>query len=580
MHAFISKNRVIGIVLGLLAAAILAVSIVSIVYAAKIYPGVKVNGVSVGGSSKETIAKTLETQTSEYRTELLPIEYGNTAIRLPLGQMGVTYNETAMQEAMDYGRKGNFLRQAGDRLILIFGKSVNFSSVKLNDAKLKPYLDQIEEGVNQPASNAQLEFSAGSVGVTPSSSGKRLDRGQLVLLIKDSIATMETKPINAPVYDLEPAITEETLGAAKQLADNYVVAPVKVEAQGKSQEIDLPTIVSWINVGQKTAQTELREGISNFYQAGNSDVVVAIDHGKVAGYVATFATKVDQKGQDAALTINEGRATVFRPSRDGIELLQPQAVSDIVAALTMPAAERKLALKTKLTKPAVNEANLNDLGIKELISEGISYFPGSSSARLTNVRVGQALYNGLLIKPDEVFSFGEHLGEVGAAQGYQPSLIIIGNKEEKQYGGGLCQVSSTLYRAALLAGLPIVQRTNHSFAINEFYTKPFPAPGVDATIYYPQVDLKFKNDTGSHILIQTVMQGTTLRFQMYGTKTKEGRIRGPFFTSGDMDATKPSKTVFYRDVLDLSGNVIKTDTTYTSYKASTDFTIVESKQFN
>ena len=188
------------------------------------------------------------------------------------------------------------------------------------------------------------------------------------------------------------------------------------------------------------------------------------------------------------------------------------------------------------------------------------------------LRITAKQFNGVLLKPDEVFSFGAILGDVGPEQGYVPGLVILGDKEVKQYGGGLCQVSSTAYRAALLAGLPILQRTNHLFAIS-YYTWPYSVPGVDAALYYPDVDVKFKNDTGHYILIQTVMQGYTLKFDFYGTKTKTGVIRGPQFITGSNDATVPSHTVFWRDVVDLAGNVTKTDRVDTYYKSSLDFPV-------
>jgi vancomycin resistance protein YoaR len=183
----------------------------------------------------------------------------------------------------------------------------------------------------------------------------------------------------------------------------------------------------------------------------------------------------------------------------------------------------------------------------------------------------------VVLKPGETFSFGKLLGDVGPETGYVPELVILADHEEKQYGGGLCQVSSTAFRAALAAGLPITERHNHSFAIS-YYTWPYSAPGVDATIYYPQVDFKFVNDTGHYLLMQTTMKGTDLKFDFFGTKTKSGAIRGPEFISGDSDTTKPSHTVFYRDVLDLDGKVIKTDTFNTYYKSSKDFPV--QKEFN
>ena len=271
-----------------------------------------------------------------------------------------------------------------------------------------------------------------------------------------------------------------------------------------------------------------------------------------------------------------GKLTVTRASIEGLKLDQDAAVEVITTAVGL-SGSRNLKLKAAVTQADVREDNLDQLGIKELISEGQTFFPGSPSTRLTNVRAGANRFNGVLLKPGEVFSFGALLGDVGPQTGYVPELVILGDHEEKQYGGGLCQVSSTAYRAALLAGLPIVERHNHSFAIS-YYTNPYGVPGVDATIYYPQVDFKFKNDTPGYILIQTTMVGTSLTFDYYGTKTKSGAIRGPEFVTGSNDVTKPSHTVFYRDILDVTGNVTKTDTVNTYYESSLNFPV--QKQFN
>jgi vancomycin resistance protein YoaR len=275
--------------------------------------------------------------------------------------------------------------------------------------------------------------------------------------------------------------------------------------------------------------------------------------------------------------MQDDQLTVSQASHGGVKVDQDAAITDILASLKKSGDDRQVNLQLQTTAAEVNETNLANLGIKELISTGETMFPGSSSSRLINIRAGAKRFNNVLLKPGETFSFGKILGDVGPETGYVPELVILADHEEKQYGGGLCQVASTAYRAALLAGLPITERHNHSFAVS-FYTAPFGVPGVDATIYYPQVDLKFTNDTGSYILIQTLMQGTNLKFFYYGTKTKTGVIRGPEFISGTTDATLPSKTVFYRDILDLAGNVTKTDTVTTSYKSSKDYPVV--KQFN
>lgn len=552
------------------------------VYSNKILPGVSVNGVYAGGLTKQGAIEAVKTETANFEGQQIPVQYNQTTLRVPVSGLGVNYDEAAAQAALDYGRTGSLGKRLGIYARSILGRRATIERFSYNDDSLLPFLDQVDADVASPVANAALSFDGGQVSVKPSQPGKRVDRGRLVQLVNERLGQMDDSEIKAPVYLITPSIDETSLAAAKHQADTFVAGPLTATAQAVSQSIDQSAILSWIDVSAAGYRTDMvTDWLKAYYDDPNENLVsLTLSKPKVGLFVQQLAAKVNREPKNAGLSMSGGKLIVESPSKDGLKVDETKATDLIIAALAKPSAERTVPLPTANTKAAVNEGNLDTLGLKELIGQGFSTFPGSSSARLTNVRVGQAIYDGLLIKPGEVFSFGAALGDVGPAQGYQPSLVIIGNKEEKQYGGGLCQVSSTLYRAALTAGLPIMQRTNHAFAINEFYTAPYGVPGVDATIYYPQVDLKFKNDTPGYILIQTRMAGTTLTFDLYGTKTKTGVIRGPYFISGSMDATQPSHTVFYRDVLDLSGKVIKTDTTETYYKSSTDFTIVEAKQFN
>jgi vancomycin resistance protein YoaR len=387
----------------------------------------------------------------------------------------------------------------------------------------------------------------------------------------------DTAPLAAPVYDLPAAVTTAALTKVAHQADTYLAGPLTLTYRDTSQAIDRATITGWLNISQQPRRPFLvTHRLEDIYPLPQ-EVSLGLSQPAIQAYVAGLAATLDQTPQNAQLTMQDGQLVVAAPSRVGAALDQAGTQEAITAALVRVADDRTIPLSLKLTQPDVREDNLAQLGITELLSEGITFFPGSTKARLTNVRTGAKRFNGVLLKPGETFSFGALLGDVGPETGYEPELVILADHEEKQYGGGLCQVSSTAFRAALNAGLPILERHNHSFAVS-YYTAPFGVPGVDATIYYPQIDFKFKNDTGHYLLIQTIMQGTTLRFDYYGTKTKSGVIRGPQFITGTNDATLPSHTVFYRDVLDLAGNVTKTDTFHTYYKSSKDFPIQQ--QFN
>ncbi len=567
------RHRIWKILGGLLVVFGLLVASFELVYATRIYPGVSVDGVYVGGMSKADAITRINEKIQDFSGHSLAVTYGSTILRIPVNDLNVTYSVAqSIDTAYAFGRRGSWTTIIHAHARSLAGRSTNFSNLAYADSRLWPYLAQVDDDVNKPVANASLAVADNQADVVPATNGVRLDIGRLTQGIEARLADTDIAPVAAPTYDLAPAVSTGLLAAATATADTYLSGPVTLTYSDITKTIEPSVMVGWLKVASgMPADVMTTHNVADFYPSV-PQATITLDQSAVAAYVTELATHIDQTGQNAALNIVGGQATVFQPSRDGITLDQAGAVKSIIDAASKTDAGRTVALTVNVKKADVNEANLNDLGINELISEGVTYFPGSPWDRLTNVKVGASKFNGILLKPDQVFSFGEILGAVGPEQGYVPGLVIIGNHEEKQYGGGLCQVSSTAFRAALNAGLPIVQRTNHSFAIS-YYTAPFGVPGVDATIYYPQVDFKFKNDTGHYILIQTIMQGTTLKFDFYGTKTKTGVIRGPQFVTGSSDVTKPSHTVFWRDVLDLTGKVIKTDQFDTYYQSSLDYPI-------
>ena len=392
----------------------------------------------------------------------------------------------------------------------------------------------------------------------------------VTLQLNQRLATTSTDKVIATTYSLPPAVDTAGLTAAKSQADTFLSTPLTLTYAGRTTTVPIATIASWLMVsGQLAASLGLPT-----YSTVAPQVKVGLDQGAVAAYVSGLASKVDSSPVNATITMTNGQPTAASPGATGFKLDQTSSVAAITAALAKPSSsDRTLALNVTTVQPAVNSANLASLGINDLLSEGETWFPGSSYNRNQNIAVGSSKFNDVLIAPGETFDFNQQLGPVSQAAGYAPGLVILGNKEETQYGGGLCQVATTAYRAALLAGLPIVARTNHSYAV-DWYVAPYGVPGVDATIYLPDPDLKFTNDTSAYILIQTIMTSDTLKFDFYGTKTKYGQIRGPYFVYGSSDATKASQTVFYRDIYNLAGQVTHTDTVTTTYLPSTDFPIV------
>ncbi len=542
----------------------------------KVYAGVSADGVNLAGMSRSEAATELGQKLASYAGQTVMIMHGKTNVPVPLNSISAKYDTNrALDLAYNYGRTGNWQTMVQDQLRAFFGRGTSFAVYSYNDDQLADVIGPIFDAVATPATNASLSFANDQPQVAPAQSGSRLDLGRLTQLVMDRLASISTASITAPVYELPAQMSTNALTKAAGQTGSYVAGPITLNNNGTTQTIDPVTIISWLTPSMVQVGTFLttHDVIDLYPPVATADL--NLNKEKITAYVAGLAAKIDVTAKNAGLSMQGGQLTVTTSAQTGFALDQAAAVRDITAALTKSAADRDVTLTVNTSLADAREDNLASLGITELISEGETYFPGSPSTRLINVRAGAARFNNVLVAPGQVFSFGALLGVVDASTGYVPELVIEGDHEEYQYGGGLCQVSTTAFRAALMAGLPINQRTGHAFAIS-YYTWPFGVPGVDATIFYPQVDMKFTNDTGHFILIQTTMKGVDLKFDFYGTKTKVGAIRGPEFISGSNNAKLASHTVFYRDVQDLSGNVIKTDTFNTYYAPSTNYPIVKS----
>jgi vancomycin resistance protein YoaR len=213
--------------------------------------------------------------------------------------------------------------------------------------------------------------------------------------------------------------------------------------------------------------------------------------------------------------------------------------------------------------PRITAANLGELGIRELVAEGQSSFSGSASYRVTNIQAGARRMDGVLIAPDEEFSFNDQLGEINAAQGFVEGYAIIGNRTQLEWGGGVCQVSTTVFRTAFWAGLPITERHAHAFYISWYDRFGLGAygdgQGMDAAIFTGVSDLRFVNDTGHWLLMQTVVDDAAqlLTVQLYGTRPdRQVLLEGPLISN---EVRAPSEPVYIDDPQLPAGTLRQSD---------------------
>ncbi len=232
----------------------------------------------------------------------------------------------------------------------------------------------------------------------------------------------------------------------------------------------------------------------------------------VYSFIRGLANQIDVPAIEPRLVIEDGRAASFAPPQDGMMVDAYTSTFQALAALDAGATSSPLSVNT--STPHTLLADTNNLGITELIARGESNFKGSPSNRRHNIKVGVQKMTGVIIAPGQEFSFNKYLGPVDGEHDFLPELVIKKSGTVPEFGGGLCQVSSTTFRAAMQAGLPITQRRNHAYAVSYYAPQ-----GTDATIYPGVVDLKFVNDTPGSILVWPYLKDTnTLVFDFYGTK--------------------------------------------------------------
>ncbi len=284
--------------------------------------------------------------------------------------------------------------------------------------------------------------------------------------------------------------------------------------------------------------------------------------------LAPLEEKINMEAVEALFSFENGRVIAFRPSTQGKEIdkesIKKQLDARFATILSNKPKTVDIEIPIKNIEPKITTDKANNLGIKELIGMGTSLYQHSIPNRIFNVNLATSRINGVLVAPGDTFSFNQALGDISAFTGYKQAYVIENGKTVLGDGGGVCQVSTTFFRSLLNAGLPIIERRAHAYRVG--YYEQDSLPGLDATIYSPTVDLKFKNDTGNYILIQSAIDPIQQRLTFFLYGTNDGRkteISTPVITSQTPappplyqdDSTRPKGSLEQTDFAAAGANV-------------------------
>src|SRR3989338_1168005 len=281
---------------------------------------------------------------------------------------------------------------------------------------------------------------------------------------------------------------------------------------------------------------------------------------RLSDYIQTLSRQTGTPARDVRFIVSEEGIKIISHAKPGDKLSIAQADQAVRQALLTNITDVILPVDT--VEQAITEELLSGLNITDKLATGESNFSGSTTSRIQNISVSAGLYNGLLIPAGDTFSFNTILGEVDAEHGYMPEKVIKGDTIAYEYGGGICQVSTTMFRAAINAGLPIVERKPHAFPVH--YYQP---PGFDATIYPGVSDLRFVNNMPSYVLIQTRISGKNLYVDFYGTT--DGRkvsIDGPYQYEIQPDGAMKA---YFTRTINFADGASTSKSFYSNYKSPT-----------
>ena len=453
--------------------------------------GTTIAGVDVGGLSRSEAVQTLAARSAAVEHAPVTFTVAGRRLRLTASQLGVEADwrksvDAAAAEGDGFGPLRGFRRLRAR----IFGIEVA-PRVDAYDAAVRYKLGQIADLIDRSSVDARLVRKGLAFEVVEGRTGRKLDRPAAAATVVAALAGLDrTERVALPVQVVAPSVRAAQLADAQRKATTALSAPLRL-AYGETRW----RVPRW----RLAPLLELPD-------RGSTDVSIG---GRGAErYLERLSAAVSREPDDARFQVAATGKIVIRPSAPGLQL-DLLATAKAIEAAVFTSDRRTANLVVRVAQPARTTETAKKMGIKSVVSSYTTTY-GGTPGRLNNVQLVARLIDGTLIAPGGTFSFNGTTGERTAEKGFQEAPVIINGELQNGLGGGICQVSTTVFNAAYEAGLPITARTNHALYISHY---PL---GRDATVNYPDLDLRFVNDTDRWMLLRTFVGAGSLTVNLYG----------------------------------------------------------------
>lgn len=556
-----------------------------VAFADEIYPGVHVGGVDVGGMSRSEASAALQAKADEITSQRAYFDGFDQHWAPTLADLGVQIDiEASIDQAMNIGREDTSRQRLRSAVSSLSGDHDLPILLAIDSAKTEQWSASVDNQINLIPHDAFLSVADGKVQVTQEANGTIVDRSTLQAALLTGLQTMTAPTESLPTIDKLPAVHAADLQPAQAAITAALSAPVTVTYSGQSWTIDPSDFGQFVSTAVDPTKT------------GAAAVSIFVDKSGLAQWLdQQFSDSVNSDPQNAKVAWDGSNLEAIEASVDGAQL-RPQALADAVSASFL-GDHSSVEIPTTVLKPEVDGNNLGALGITTKLGVGSSNFDGSDDARAMNIEVGANLLNGTLIPPHGIFSFNHSIGVIGPDLGFVEGQVIDGEQIGRDYGGGICQVSTTVFRAAFFTGMPIVEGWPHRWRLG-FYEMDDWTPGLDASIMQPEGDpfgggdLRFENPSDSWMLVESyvdyprvfvIIYGADLGYTVDISEPVYGETYDPLPPSESVDPKLPAGTIqqtewaapgldinYYRTVYDRDGNTVLSDDWPTNFYARGD----------
>jgi len=515
---------------------------VRLIFINRALPGVRSGDGALGGKTAQQMQVVLADAYTYPQTGLLALRDGASVWTATPADLGVSLDTQAMAEqALAVGRRGPLALRLQEQ-VDAWMSGVDVAPVVVFDqSRGAATLVSIAASINKAQLDATIGVNGLEVNVQPGQIGRTLDIDASLMVIQPSISLLHDADLPLVVRETPPLVLDASEQAA--IARRILSQPLTLTTDGAGPwTFDPPALASMLRFNL------VQDSQGGRYQIG-------VEPQTMAAFLEPLAPDLQRSPENARFVFNDDtrQLDLLQDAVIGRTLDVPGTIEAINAGLASGSHSLDLVFQTE--QPAVpSTATAADLGITELVVDARTYITGSSPERVQNIRLASAAFHGLLVAPGASLSMADVLGDISLDKGYAEALIIMGNRTIKGVGGGVCQVSTTLFRAVFFGGYQIDERYPHAYRVGYYEQGPnSPGPGLDATVFAPLVDFKFTNDSDHWLLMETYLYSNSLEWKFYSAK--DGRVVSWESTGAQnvVDAPEP----LYKENPDLHEGKIK-----------------------